>query len=114
MKKRFRILFFFCVSLFFINQISFAQKTKRDSLEEVTTVGTFNTEETKSGYIINEYFVELSKNMVDSLKGKKVIVTGKLLIVKGINPNDSTIFQGSLNDRKFIIEPRITIINESK
>lgn len=80
----------------------------------VTTIGIIDTMETKSGYRINEYYIELTKNQLDSLKGEKISVTGKLLIVEGIDPTSKEIVQGSLNDRFFIIEPEFTIVYDTR
>lgn len=83
-------------------------------LKTVSTVGIIDTNETKSGFRINEYYIELTPKQLDSLKGKKVAVTGKLLIVQGINPNAKEMVQGSPDDRYFIIEPEFTIIYDTR
>lgn len=77
------------------------------SQEKVKTIGYIDTLETKSGYQINGYYISLTKEQLNLYKGKRVMVTGKLLVVKGIDPNDPVIVQGSTGDRKFIIKPRI-------
>jgi hypothetical protein len=80
------------------------------SQEKVITVGVIDTLETKSGYQINEYYISLTKKELQKYKGKVVRVKGKLLTVKGIDPNDPVIVQGSTGDRKFIVKPKITIL----
>jgi hypothetical protein len=102
------------IFLLLMSQFSFAQTVKKETPKEVTTIGIIDTLETKSGFRINEYFIELSKSQLDSLKGKKVAVTGSLLIVKGINPKEKEISQGSLGDRLFIIKPRFTIVYDAR
>jgi len=87
---------------------------QNDKSKRVTTIGIIDTMETKSGYRINEYYIELTKNQLDSLKGKKVSVTGKLLIVEGIDPTSKEMVQGSLNDRFFITEPKFTIVYDTR
>ena len=97
--------------LFFSVNCLFAQNKDGKS---VSTVGIIDTNETKSGYRINEFYIELSKKQLDSLKGKKVEITGKLLIVPGIDSDSKEIEQGSLNDRYFITEPKFTIIYDTR
>lgn len=102
------------VFLLLISQFAFTQTVKKETPKEVTTIGIIDTLETKSGFRINEYFIELSKSQLDSLKGKKVAVTGSLLVVKGIDPKDKEISQGSLGDRLFIVKPKFTIIYDAR
>ena len=96
---------FFCV-----NGLLAQEKT----LKTVSTVGIIDTNETKSGFRINEYYIELTPKQLDSLKGKKVEVKGKLLIVPGIDPNAKEMVQGSSDDRYFIIEPEFIIIYDTR
>ncbi len=107
MKRQFVIigLLLLCVNCLF------AQK---ENAKTVSTIGIIDTNETKSGFRINEYYIELSSKQLDSLKGKKVEVKGKLLIVEGIDPNAKEMVQGSLNDRYFIIDPEFTIIYDTR
>ncbi|MFL5728133.1 MAG: hypothetical protein ACJ75J_01485 [Cytophagaceae bacterium] len=79
-------------------------------MKKVSTTGIIDTTAEKSGYRINEYFVELSTEQVKKYAGKKVKVSGKLLIVPGLDPKDPVIRQGSSDDRKYIAEPVISII----
>lgn len=99
-------MIFFGLFLFSYNCL-FAQN---ENTKTITTVGIIDTNETKSGYRINEYYIELSKKQLDSLRGKKILVTGNLFIVPGIDPKVKEIEQGSLNDRYFITEPTFTIV----
>jgi hypothetical protein len=76
----------------------------------VTTVGYFDTLEAKSGYAINEYWVQLTPEQLQKYKGKKVEVKGKLLIVEAVDENAEIKTQGASYDQKFIINPEIKII----
>jgi hypothetical protein len=105
MKKVFLILLFLGFSL-----ASIAQKSGKKSMKKVTTVGVIDTTAEKSGYRINEYFVELTDQELKKYAGKKVKITGKLLVVPGIDPNNPVIVQGSTSDRQYIIEPEIRIL----
>lgn len=105
-------------SFSFINSAAFAQNdSKADSIKKVnesmvTTIGIFDPNETKSGFRINDYYVELSNSRMDTLKGKKVSVTGDLVVIRGME-NAFTMEQGSYSDRKIITKPVITFINET-
>lgn len=80
----------------------------------ISTTGIIDTNATKSGFKINEYYIELTEKQLDSLKGKRVSITGKLLVIPGIDPDSKEIEQGSLNDRYFIVEPEFTIIYDTR
>ena len=97
--------------LIFSSSYLFAQVEK---VTMVSTIGIIDTNETKSGFRINEYYIELSKKSLDSLKGKRIEVSGKLLIVPGIDTNAKEIEQGSINDRYFIVDPEFRIIYDSR
>jgi len=93
-----------------ITKLSFAQSHTADTLNMIKTSGVFNTLEYKSGYLINDYFVELTTSQFNEIKGKYVEITGKLLVIKGLDEFEKIKTQGSLNERKFIIKPEIKII----
>ena len=107
--------FIFCTLL---SNTAFAQNEKKpDSLNNkdhlVTTVGMIDPNETKSGYRINDYYVELSRTQVDTLIGKKISVTGKLIVIRGME-NAFTMEQGSYTDRRIISRPKIVYVTEEK
>ncbi|MDD2635310.1 MAG: hypothetical protein PHW82_07410 [Bacteroidales bacterium] len=99
----------------------------QDSVVNITTIGVFDGQkyivdnfERKKVYKINEYYISLadvSESQVDSLKGKKVRVTGKLKFVKGKvwpakTSDDDKIYEPYREpDKKFISEPSYTIVN---
>lgn len=80
---------------------------------EVTTIGLFDGVFIgKTGYKINEYYISLgdiTPAQVDSLKGKKIIVKGKLKTIKG-NEN----IQSSNESKTYITEPKFTIYYETR
>lgn len=92
------------------------QNTKRDTIKEITTIGIFDGNYIgKTGYKINEYYIalgDLSSNQVDSLKGKRIMVFGKLKIIKG--DKESKTIQSKSEDRKYIEEPKYTIVYDSR
>ncbi|OPZ97264.1 MAG: hypothetical protein BWY70_01549 [Bacteroidetes bacterium ADurb.Bin408] len=98
--------------LFFSFQLPsiYAQVAANDTLKEVITQGILDTNRTKSGYRINEYYIELSDSLFDAYKGKRIEVTGKLITVKALDGKEKIHVQGSLNDRLYIAEPKIRII----
>jgi len=106
MKQAFLILLFLGFSL-----ASMAQKPGKKSMKKVTTIGLIDTAAEKSGYRINEYFIELTDQELKKYAGKKVKITGKLLVVPGIDPNDPVIVQGSTYDRQYIVDPVIKVVD---
>ena len=86
-------------------------QTVRDTMTTVTTTGIIDLRETKSGYQINEYFIELSAEEVNKYANKKVEVTGTLLVVEGIDPEAKIKTQGAYSDRYFIRDPRIRMVD---
>lgn len=118
------ILFFTLLS---ITKFSFAQNIKQDTLKEVTTTGLFTAEKVTVGnffttvaYKVNEYCIspeDIPESLLDSIKGKNVLVTGKFKIVIGKTMPAKTSTDGKIYepykepDKKFIAEPKFTIIN---
>ncbi|MEI8202535.1 MAG: hypothetical protein WCH34_05955 [Bacteroidota bacterium] len=111
-------------------QISYSQSTAKDSLKEVKTVGVFDGKkvvvgnfETMEVYKINDYCIALSDvapNQLKELIGKKVIVTGRLKIVKGKYLPEKTSTNGKIfepykePDKKFIVDPGFTILFDAR
>lgn len=112
-----------------ISNLSFAQNTKQDSLTEVSTVGIFDGKIVREGnfdvakvYKINEYCIspsDIPQNLADSLRGKNVIVSGKLKIIIGETfpakeSENGTIYEPYKEpDKMFIIEPTFKILDEN-
>jgi len=116
----------FAAIVFFTTQQTFAQESNHDSLLSVSTIGIFTGNkvtignfETAEVYTINDYCIaltDISAILADSLKGKKVKVTGKLKIVKGKlfpakTSNNGTIYEPYKEpDKKYIIKPVFAIL----
>jgi len=114
------------IILLLLGQISFAQTAIQDSLKGIKTIGIFDGKKITVGnfqsvavYKINDYCIspeDISQSLVDSLRGKKIIVTGKLKIITGKTfpahkSNDGRIYEPYKEpDRKFIIEPSFKIL----
>lgn len=95
-------------------------------METVTTTGIFEGKKVVVGnfdrvevYKINDYCIALEDMpdaLLDSLKGKKVQVTGKLKVVEGERHPAKTSNEGRIYepykepDKKFIAEPVFTIL----
>lgn len=123
------ILTLFTTSLLIV-QLSFSQTTKQDSLKTVNTVGIFDGKivtvgnfEAEQVYKINDYCIaltDITKGLVDSLKGKKILVTGKLKFIIGETHAAKTSTDGRIYepykepDKKFIVSPKFTIIYDSR
>lgn len=97
--------------------ISFSAFTQTEQIQvqdssKVKTVGYFDMNETKSGYEINNYYVELSEEQVEMYRDREVCVTGDLVVVEGIDPTAKIMVQGSTSDRYFIVDPKITVVKK--
>ena len=68
---------------------------------------------TKDGYYVNGYVVNIDYETGQSLHMKKVKITGKVTIVKGIKPYQAgeEIMQGRYGDTKHILKPTIKILS---
>ena len=105
-------------------------KTNQDTLKEVSTIGIFDGKiitvgnfKTEKVYKINEYCISLadiSDSLLVSFKGKKILVTGKLKIVKGKYKPAKTSTDGKIYepykepDKMFIYKPTFTIVYDSR
>ena len=84
-----------------------AQKTVKEKKQTVVTIGVLDTANYKSGRRINEYYLELSEKDFKKYKGKKIVVKGELMVISGVDPDNKEIVQGSAEERKFILHPKI-------
>ncbi len=128
MKRKTVSIMFWCM-IFFMSQTIQAQNTRQDTSKCVIIVGTFTGIKITAGnfysqevYKINEYYIlpeSLTEKQIDSLKGKKVRVTGKLKIVEGeIFPaktsNTGRIYEPYKEpEKKIIINPTFTVISNN-
>jgi hypothetical protein len=99
--------------LFIAANISFAQDakdTKQKSGEPVSTIGYIEKAESKSGYGINGFYIQLTQDEYKKYYDRKIEVSGKLLIVKGLTDEELKIMQGSKEDTYFIEETVIKIL----
>lgn len=75
---------------------------------------------TKDGIYLNGYVVDIDYNEAKKLDGKKIRVTGKVTVIKGLknlpkeyDKNGNEIhMQGRLEDTKYIKTPKIETIND--
>ena len=80
---------------------------KKDNVANfITTIDIKNA--TKDGIYLNGYVVNIPYKEQKKLNGKKVFISGKVTIVKGLeNNNDGIIRQGRKGDTKHILKPII-------
>lgn len=66
---------------------------------------------TKDGIYLNGYVVNIDYKQAEKLNGKKIRVTGKVTIVKGLEklPNGEEV-QGREGDTKYIKSPKIEVV----
>ena len=101
------------IVLVVLANISFAQDAKdvtQKSGEQVSTVGYIEKTESKSGYGINGFYIQLTQDEYKKYYDRKLEVAGKLLIVKGLTDEELKTLQGSKENRYFIEEVVIKII----
>lgn len=65
---------------------------------------------TKDGMYMNGYVVNIDYEQASKLNGKTIRVTGKVTIVKGLDPKDE-VKQGRSADTKHIRSPKIKILD---
>jgi hypothetical protein len=107
-----KLLFALFITLILAN-ISFAQDAKdikQKSGEPVSTIGYIEKMESKSGYGINGFYIQLTKDEYEKYYDRKIEVSGKLLIVKGLTDEQLKTMQGSKEDMYFIEETAIKIL----
>jgi hypothetical protein len=114
--------------LLFILNCSSVHHVNRDATDTVSTTGIFEGKIVTEGnfrreqvYKINSYCItlkDITPSRADLLRGKKVKVTGKLRIAKGVlfppkSSTDGTIYEPYKEpDKKFIDNPVFIIIDE--
>ena len=129
MKKIETHLLILIFALFLLTQLSLAQSTKQDSLKPVAVVGVFDGAKVSLGnfekeevYIIKDYYISLTDlpdRKADSLRGKKILVTGRLKIIEGQRMPAKTSTDGKIYepykepDKKFISKPVFSIVYEN-
>ncbi len=70
---------------------------------------------TKDGYYFGRYVVEIDPARAAQLDGKKLKITGRLFIEKGLNAGEqkTAVVQGRSGDTKHISSPKIEIVGTS-
>jgi hypothetical protein len=121
--KNFLTFIFLTATVSLYAQQAKATKTEMaDTTKIVTLLTKFKESKMacKDGYLIDGYIVNISFDKAKMLDGKKIKVTGKYTIVKGLenqqkeyDKNGNEIYmQGRLNDSKHIESPTIDIIKK--
>ena len=101
--------------LFYLN--SFSQQTDPSkgpykTPRKVTFITKVDiTNATKDGMYMNGYVVNIDYEQASKLNGKTIRVTGKVTIVKGLDPKDEILKQGRSADTKHIRSPKIKILD---
>ncbi|CAN5504179.1 hypothetical protein BH10BAC2_BH10BAC2_28980 [soil metagenome] len=114
MKSIFTLLFFFLS----VSAFSQAEDTAINPSCKTGGIVTFITKldianATKDGIYLNGYVVNIGYARAKELDGKKIKMTGKITIVKGIkNLPNKEIQQGREVDTKYIKSPKIEIIRD--
>jgi hypothetical protein len=105
------------LNLIFLKSICWSQSTdtiKVISKNKISFITVFdNKNETKDGYYINGFVINLSHEQGKYFHLKKVKITGKVTIIKNVKPFNAgeDIKQGRYIDTKHLLKPVIEIIN---
>lgn len=107
--------FFFFLSVYSFSQAKDTVANQYNRTEDIanfiTTLNIANA--SKDGIYLNGYVVNISYEKAKELDGKKIRVTGKVTIIKGIkNLPGEPIQQGREVDTKYIKSPKIKIIKD--
>lgn len=87
-----------------------AQDKKSNSVSFLTKIDI--AQATKDGIYLNGYVVNISYDKLMKLNGKKVRISGKVTIIKGLEHyNDREVRQGREEDTKHILKPKIKIVD---
>jgi hypothetical protein len=105
----------FLFLLFTISSFSQANDTLKTQSDNTSAVASFVTKfdianATKDGFYLNGYVVNINYEKARKLNGKKIRVTGKVTIVKGIKNFPGEEVQGREEDTKHIESPKVEII----
>ncbi len=70
-------------------------------------------DESKDGFKTNGYVIEIPYEKSEKIIGKRIQISGEILIVKGIknDAKNQLLRQGRYEDTKYIINPKFTILN---
>jgi hypothetical protein len=85
-------------------------KTKNETVSFVATIDI--KQATVDGIYLNGYVVNIHYDRLVELNGKKVRISGKVTIIKGLKnqPPTKPLSSGRYNDTKHILNPRVEII----
>lgn len=114
-----KCIYVFCFLLLFLN--SFSQARGPSKLSKANFIATVDTMKlTKDGIWLLDYVVNISHEKAKELQGKKIKVTGKVIMVKGLKNLPKTydrdgneeVRQGREGDTKYIENPKIEVVIE--
>ncbi len=87
-----------------------AADKERRKVSFITTIDIKNA--TKDGIYLNGYVVNIPYEKLTELNGRKVRISGKVTIVKGLmDNNDKEVKQGRENDTMHILKPKIKVLS---
>ena len=97
-----------------LSQTSDTLKTQHSKTSDVSFVTKIDiSNATKDGFYLNGYVVNIDYEQAKKLNGKKIRVSGKVTIEKGLkNLPGNEIRQGREKDTKHIESPKIEIIKK--
>ena len=120
MRRIFTLVFFLFSLVSYSQTIDTSTQKYDETLDVVSFITILDIDNaTKDGIYLNGYVVNLEYSEAKKLNGKKIRVTGKVTVVKGLenlpkeyDKNGNEIYkQGRYEDSKHITKPKIEIIS---
>jgi hypothetical protein len=117
--KSLTVLFFVLANKHTLAQAADTTMNKQSG-QIITFVATFDAgNESKDGYYLNGYVVNIDHGKAKKLNGKKIRVTGTVTVVAGINSQPEArdtngnviIKQGRAEDTRHILNPTIDVVD---
>lgn len=112
MKKLLPFLFLLCTHMSFAQYIKGKTENFKDRSKSVSFTTVVDIQQaTKEGLYMEGYVVHISYDKIKALHGKKVKVSGKVTVVKGLQQEDKKEEkQGRYTETKHLLFPVITIL----
>jgi hypothetical protein len=112
MKVRLTLIYFLLIKTISWSQtVDSVQTISKNKVSFITVFDESNA--TKDGFYVNGYVVNIDYETGQKLHRKKIKITGKVTIVKGLkyDKSDEPIRQGRSEDTKHILKPIIEILD---
>ncbi|MES1222569.1 MAG: hypothetical protein ABUT20_44150 [Bacteroidota bacterium] len=120
MRQAIALMFLFATMSVYCQQPGAEHYSKKDTSNRVSFVVKFDKNNaTKDGYYLGGYVVVIDYRQAQKLYGKKIRITGKVSVAKGLDSQpqeydkngELVVKQGRAGDTKYILSPAIKVIS---